>query len=248
MLSSTGSTNSDEVAPAAKKAKRISHKKQIDLPEYKDWLRSVPENQFKAQCVLCKKEFVAELSVLKKHGISEKQKTNINAKEKQKEIQKLPEAYPSAALKQKTLSLILLVDESTDMSTTKTACIVVSYFDEELGKITTSLWEYIPTFQERVDMENQGTAEHFYQLLIDTFLRNKISLSNIIRFASDGCNMMMGQHNSIASNKECVRKAGTCVTLKVNCDMLSRMTTSQLYDKKEAVPASSDDSDFEILE
>ncbi|KAJ8933660.1 hypothetical protein NQ314_013872 [Rhamnusium bicolor] len=94
---------------------------------------------------------------------------------------------------------ILLVHESTDISTTKTACIVVRYFDEELGKITTSLWEYIPTIQERVDMENQGTAEHLYQLLIDTFLRNKISLSNIIGFASDGCNMMMGQHNSVAS-------------------------------------------------
>lgn len=37
----------------------------------------------------------------------------------------------------------VLVDESTDISVTKTACIVVRYFDQEINKIVSALWEYI---------------------------------------------------------------------------------------------------------
>ena len=68
----------------------------------------------------------------------------------------------------------ILADESTDISTTKTLCVVVRYFDRTLGKITISLWEYLPTFNEKNASNSQGTAEHLYKIIIDTFTRRGI--------------------------------------------------------------------------
>lgn len=93
----------------------------------------------------------------------------------------------------------ILVDESTDIAVTKMACIVVRYYSEERGKIETLLWKIIPIFTENSDIDAQGTAQHLYDLIINTFLKKNISLENIVGFASDGCNLMMGEHNSVAS-------------------------------------------------
>lgn len=99
----------------------------------------------------------------------------------------------------KNIKFSVLVDESTDIAVNKTACILVRYFDCQTGRIKTSLWELVSLFQESKDITNQGTAEHLYKIIINTFLSKQIPLDNIIGFASDGCNMMMGQHNSVSS-------------------------------------------------
>jgi hypothetical protein len=52
----------------------------VNLPEYRAWLRSVSTNKLKRQCLWCKNEFVAELTIIKKHANSEKHKANAKIK------------------------------------------------------------------------------------------------------------------------------------------------------------------------
>lgn len=93
----------------------------------------------------------------------------------------------------------ILTDESTDISTNKSACIVVKYFDNEKNKIETNLWELISIHDNETKVHKQGTAEHLFHKIIDTFYKHKVPTENIIGFGSDGCNVMMGQFNSVAS-------------------------------------------------
>lgn len=112
----------------------------------------------------------------------------------------IAESHKSALTKTLTTTKFsILVDESTDISVTKTACIVVRYFDVEVGRVVTNLWEYVPTYVEGKDVATQGTAAHLYTVILNSFIKKHIPLYNIIGFASDGCNMMMGEHNSVAS-------------------------------------------------
>lgn len=49
------------------------------------------------------------------------------------------------------------------------------------------------------DNPSSASAENLYNGLIKTMTDFNITLSNIIGFGSDGCNTMMGEHNSVAS-------------------------------------------------
>lgn len=104
----------------------------------------------------------------------------------------------------KTTKFSILVDESTDISTYKTACIVVRFYCQESRKIETFLWEMVNVFSEDRNIANQGTAEHLFNLIIGTFTKYDIPLQNILGFASDGCNIMMGAYNSVASRLKIV--------------------------------------------
>ncbi|CAH0552720.1 unnamed protein product [Brassicogethes aeneus] len=272
MSSDSDDSTTSKVCPSKKL--KSGHKKQkfrrewLKNPDYQAWLRPVEDN-YKAKCVLCSKEFVSELSNVKKHLTSNNHKKLSNIKQstsslynfasssnsttddvnvKEAEIMLsaffaehnisfrvmdhltplLQKMFPDSkiaiklALKRtKTKNIItnvigdsykdnltnilkqrkfsVLIDESTDIAVTKTACIVVKYFDPNENRVCTSLWEYIPTFEENKDSRGQGTAEHLYNLVINTFVQRKVPLCNIVGFASDGCNMMMGRYNSVAS-------------------------------------------------
>lgn len=81
-------------------------------------------------------------------------------------------------------------------------CILVKFYDKQVGLVVTSFWGLIPIFGEGTDYEaasHGATAELTYQIIIKTFEQEDIPLDNLIGFASDGCNVMMGQHNSVAS-------------------------------------------------
>lgn len=98
----------------------------------------------------------------------------------------------------KTSKFSILTDESTDIAVSKSACIVVRYFDESEKKIVTSLWELISVFEDGDKDQaqiRQGTAEHLFKIIMETFDRANVPSKNIIGFSSDGCNMMMGQYN-----------------------------------------------------
>lgn len=49
------------------------------------------------------------------------------------------------------------------------------------------------------DNPSSASAEHLYNGLISTLNEYEIPLTNIIGFGSDGCNVMMGKHNSVVS-------------------------------------------------
>lgn len=99
----------------------------------------------------------------------------------------------------KTTKFSILTDESTDISIHKSACIVVRYFDSTMGKIVSSLWELISVYDEQKEVHAQGTAEHLFNKIMETFNKHQIPVANIIGFGSDGCNVMMGEFNSVAS-------------------------------------------------
>ncbi|CAK1591017.1 unnamed protein product [Parnassius mnemosyne] len=96
----------------------------------------------------------------------------------------------------------VMADESTDIASCKTICIVVRYFDKKYKKIITCLWQLEPLYAKSVTGETSSrgcTAESLYLTIIETFTQRNVPLENIIGFASDGCNVMMGAQNSVAS-------------------------------------------------
>lgn len=96
----------------------------------------------------------------------------------------------------------VLVDESTDVGSVKSMCILVKFYDSKVGFVVTSLWTLTPLFGEGDDFKaaaRGATGEVIYQSILKTFVARDIPLENWIGFASDGCNAMMGQLNSVAS-------------------------------------------------
>ena len=88
-------------------------------------------------------------------------------------------------------------DETTDISQIHNACIIVTYLDFNLRQVVTTLWEILPVFDEYGDNHEAG-AGHLYEKITSSFTAENIPLNNIAAFGSDGCNTMMGAHNSVA--------------------------------------------------
>lgn len=101
----------------------------------------------------------------------------------------------------KSTKFSVLVDESTDISSVKTMCIVVRLYDPETERISSLLWELRPIFEkDDFDAANQGaTGAAIYDSIIKSFQDRNVPISNIIGYASDGASVMMGQNNSVAS-------------------------------------------------
>lgn len=95
----------------------------------------------------------------------------------------------------------ILTDDSTDCSNIKTACVVVRYYDEESGKITSKFWDLTSVFpnNDPKAAEEGATGQRLYDLLIKTFVTRNVPLGNIISFGCDGASVNVGAHNSIAS-------------------------------------------------
>lgn len=102
------------------------------------------------------------------------------------------------ANKLKLTKFSALTDETTDVSTVKTACVVVRYFDYDAQKICSAFWELYKIFKE-TDTNDIPTAnaENLYRALIDSFTSRNVPLTNMIGFGSDGCNVMMGDNDSV---------------------------------------------------
>lgn len=98
-----------------------------------------------------------------------------------------------------------LVDESTDIASSKTICIVVRFFNEEKLKLTTVLWDLLPVFSPDQECNFEATGEHIFNIIIKSFEDCGVPTENICGFGSDGCNVMMGEFNSVASRfrKKC---------------------------------------------
>lgn len=65
----------------------------------------------------------------------------------------------------------VMIDESTDIACTSTMCIVVRFFDTNIGKISTQFWDLLPVYDcENPDQVNAGaTAENIFQTLLIPF-------------------------------------------------------------------------------
>ncbi|GBP45172.1 Zinc finger protein 862 [Eumeta japonica] len=94
-----------------------------------------------------------------------------------------------------------MTDEMTDVSTVKTACVVVRYFDQDAQKICSTFWELYKVFKQTSDTDDTSiptaNAENLYRALIDSLTNRNVPLTNMIGFGSDGCNVMMGDNDSV---------------------------------------------------
>ncbi|KAK5648347.1 hypothetical protein RI129_003239 [Pyrocoelia pectoralis] len=95
----------------------------------------------------------------------------------------------------------LIIDESTDIAAIKTLCVCVRFFYATNEKITTLYWKLIQIFSGNdPDQANEGaTAERLFTEITKAIESHNIPMTNIIGFASDGCNSMFGKRNSVSS-------------------------------------------------
>lgn len=107
------------------------------------------------------------------------------------------------AVKQQPYSL--LVDESTDMSTMKQLCVVVRYYDESLMKVTSRFFSLIDVAR--------GDADTLFEVLKVELDKDMVTLKNIVGYASDGANVMMGNNNSFRTK---IENESPCVFV-MNC-------------------------------
>lgn len=83
----------------------------------------------------------------------------------------------------------ILVDESTDISSTKHLAIVV--------RININ-WSLKDKFLTLIPLSDDATSKNMYEVITEFFIQNEIPLKkNMIGFASDGANSMMGVNNSL---------------------------------------------------
>lgn len=91
-------------------------------------------------------------------------------------------------LRQSKFSLI--IDESTDLSTTKHLCLVSRY--AKMNRIKDCFLALIPL--------EEANAATLFEHIVNFFRSNDIPYkSNLIGFASDGANVMMGRNNSVVT-------------------------------------------------
>ena len=93
----------------------------------------------------------------------------------------------------KDLPFSILVDESTDISSTKFLCVLVRFVTSEAGFVVTKQLKLFP-----LDATN-CTTEEIYKVVKDYFQNNNIPLKNIVGLACDGASVMIGEKNSFYS-------------------------------------------------
>ncbi|CAK1597844.1 unnamed protein product [Parnassius mnemosyne] len=86
------------------------------------------------------------------------------------------------------LKFSLIVDESTDRGCVKHLCIVARFFERKVEDAFVCL---IPL--------EEANAEKLHKHIKNFLSDNNIPMENLIGFAADGANTMMGQHNSLSS-------------------------------------------------
>lgn len=98
----------------------------------------------------------------------------------------------------KSQKFSVLIDESTDISSIKTMCVVVRYYDPKIGRVVSRFWDLIDLFGDG-NVDHTTTAKRLFEVVIKSFEDSCIPLKNIVGFGSDGCNTMMGCNNSVST-------------------------------------------------
>ena len=93
-----------------------------------------------------------------------------------------------AAMKCRPFSL--LFDEATDIGVVKSACMVIRIFDEEAGAVRSE-------FYRLAELGEKADAQTLFVAVESVFREDAIPFDNLLGFASDGANAMLGCHNSV---------------------------------------------------
>lgn len=111
----------------------------------------------------------------------------------------------------------VMIDESTDIGSVKTMCVVVRYYCPVKNQIISRFWDLIQIHGEDKAVAS-ATAEYLFEAVLKSFVDNSIPIENLIGFGSDGCNTMMGCHNSVSSRFRA--KCPGIIVLKCVCHSL----------------------------
>ena len=83
----------------------------------------------------------------------------------------------------------MIVDESTDVSTTKQLCVIIRYFSQVKKTILTAFVGLIPVVHT--------SADDLFNAIRDCLCEINLDLANCAGYASDGTSVMVGEHNSV---------------------------------------------------
>lgn len=99
----------------------------------------------------------------------------------------------------RTCPFSVLVDESTDISSHKSLCVLVNFVHPKAGTVHTRLLELVA-----IDATD-CSARKIYEEFKNCLQSKQIPIKNIIGIASDGANVMVGKNNSFFSHlkKDC---------------------------------------------
>ncbi|XP_037521704.1 zinc finger MYM-type protein 6-like [Rhipicephalus sanguineus] len=120
-------------------------------------------------------------------------------------------------------SYSLMVDESTDISTTKQLCIEVRFLNSAENKIATTLLDLVEL--------SDGTAQTLHDTVMKTLDKHGLPVKNCLGLCTDGANSMSGNHNSLFSrlredNKELVLVKCACHSLDLVASKLMQAIPS----------------------
>ena len=84
----------------------------------------------------------------------------------------------------------LLFDEATDIGVVKSACMVIRTFDEEAGAVSSE-------FYMLAELGKKANAQTLFAAVKSALMEDTVPFDNLLGFASDGVNAMLGRHNSV---------------------------------------------------
>lgn len=95
----------------------------------------------------------------------------------------------------KTSKFSIIIDETTDVRTSKTCAVLVRYFDKEKSFIQTRILNLLETYGAKNTTNVGSTEQNLFVLIEKLFKDYEIPFDNLVGFASDAASNIMG--NSI---------------------------------------------------
>ena len=102
--------------------------------------------------------------------------------------------YQSLAKTLRNSPFSVIIDETTDIAAIKEMCIITRYYNDETSKVESRFLGLIEV--------PQANAETLFQSLTNHFEQFNVPFTNIIGYAADGANTMMGCNSSVKTRME----------------------------------------------
>lgn len=95
-----------------------------------------------------------------------------------------------------------MINESTDISMTQMLYIEVHSYDRSFREVVRRFWEHRKIFNDNNIGASKvsATREHLLKCVKESFQHFSVIFDDIIGFGCDGCNIMMGENNSVCTN------------------------------------------------
>lgn len=84
----------------------------------------------------------------------------------------------------------------TDITSEKSLCIVIRYFDKVSASVRDSLFDIVKVYNG--NKKQKGDSTTLTNKILSSFESSNIPISSIDGFCSDMASVMMGKHNSIS--------------------------------------------------